>query len=331
MKKTVSLVLVVLLLATTLVGCSKPSTQENNDASNTDKKDGQYRIAFIARAQADSFAAWLANAVMDEAKKYDDIKLDVFDGQASDDTENSLIENAITNKYDAIIVQPNNGEAQRPYVEKAVKAGIITITTNSRISGIEGASSVDADPYLQAKVNADLAFKQVPENANVVVLNGPPGNFHADERRKSWQKEFFDKRPDVKIVGEEIANWNKDEAMNYMETWVQANDKIDAIISMNDNMAAGALEVVKDNPKFKDMLAYGVDGTAEAVLLIKDGKMTSTSLQSAYDLATALLSTSHKLLTGEEKQIDTDIDCPLITKDNVDQYIEMHKKSGAIK
>ena len=309
MKKTVSLVLVVLLLATTLVGCSKPSTQENNDASNTDKKDGQYRIAFIARAQADSFAAWLANAVMDEAKKYDDIKLDVFDGQASDDTENSLIENAITNKYDAIIVQPNNGEAQRPYVEKAVKAGIITITTNSRISGIEGASSVDADPYLQAKVNADLAFKQVPENANVVVLNGPPGNFHADERRKSWQKEFFDKRPDVKIVGEEIANWNKDEAMNYMETWVQANDKIDAIISMNDNMAAGALEVVKDNPKFKDMLAYGVDGTAEAVLLIKDGKMTSTSLQSAYDLATALLSTSHKLLTGEEKQIDTDIDC----------------------
>lgn len=331
MKKILSLVLVALLLATTLVGCSKPSTQENNDTSNAGKKDGKYRVAFIARAQADSFAAWLANAVMDEAKKYDDIKLDVFDGQASDDTENALIENAITNKYDAIIIQPNNGEAQRPYAEKAVKAGIITITTNARISGIEGASSVDADPYMQAKVNAELAFKQVPKNANVVVLNGPPGNFHADERRKSWQKEFFDKRPDVKIVGEEIANWNKDEAMNYMETWVQANDKIDAIISMNDNMAAGALEVVKDNPKFKDILAYGVDGTAEAVLLIKDGKMTSTSLQSAYDLATALLSTSHKLLTGEEKQIDTDIDCPLITKDNVDQYIEMHKKAGAIK
>ncbi len=97
---------------------------------------------------------------------------------------------------------------------------------------------------------------------------------------------------------------------------------------MNDNMAAGALEVVKDDPKFKDILAYGVDGTAEAVLLIKEGKMTSTSLQSAYDLAEALLSTSHKLLTGEEEQIDIDIDCPLITLDNVDEYIEMHKKAG---
>ena len=165
----------------------------------------------------------------------------------------------------------------------------------------------------------------------MVVLNGPPGNFHADERRKSWQAEFFDKRPDVKIVGEEIANWNKDEAMNAMETWVQANDKIDAIISMNDNMAAGALEAVKDKEAFAGILSYGVDGTAEACLLIKEGKMTSTSLQSAYDLASTILSTLDKLLMGQETQIDTDIDCPLITMDNVDQYIEMHKKAGAIK
>ncbi|WP_304943489.1 sugar ABC transporter substrate-binding protein, partial [Vallitalea guaymasensis] len=300
----------------------------SNEKTNDEEKP--FRVAYIARAQADSFAAWLANAVMEEADKYDNIKVDVFDGQASDDTENSLIENAITNKYDAVIIQPNNGEAQRPYAEKAVKAGIITITTNARIDGIEGASSVDADPYLQAAVNAQAAIDKVPENDNVVVLKGPPGNFHADKRYESWQKEFFEKRPDVKVVGEEIANWNKDEAMNYMETWVQANDKIDAIIAMNDNMAAGAIEVIKDNPKYKDILAYGVDGTAEAALLIKDGLMTSTCLQSAYDLAESLLDTANKLLTGEEKQIDIDIDCPLINSENVDDTIEMHKKAGAL-
>jgi len=203
-----------------------------------------HKVAYIARAQADSFAAWLANSVQDEAKKYKDISLKVFDGQANDDTENSLIENAITNKFDVIIIQPNNGESQRPYAVKVVKAGIFCITTNARIAGIAGASSVDADPYEQAAVNARLALKQIPQNAKVVVLDGPPGNFHADSRRVSWQKEFFAKRPDVKIVGEQIANWNKDEAMNKMEDWVQANPKIDAIISMNDNMAAGAIEVV---------------------------------------------------------------------------------------
>ncbi|NDL68844.1 sugar ABC transporter substrate-binding protein [Anaerotalea alkaliphila] len=337
MKKIMVIALVVALLTSIFTGCSKPEETpvvgQSTEAAGSAQGEGSekvYRVAYIARAQADAFAAWLANAVMEEAGKYDNIKLDVFDGQAADDTVNGLIENAIANKYDAIIVQPNNGEAQRPYVEKAVAAGIVTITTNARISGIEGASSVDADPYAQAAVNAQAAIEQIPQDANVVVLLGPPGNFHADARRESWQKEFFEKRPDVKIVGEEIANWNKDEAMNFMETWVQANSKIDAIIAMNDNMAAGAIEVVKGNPAFAEILAYGVDGTAEACLLIKDGLMTSTSLQSAYDLASSLLVTVDKLVTGQETQIDTDIDCPLINQDNVDQYIEMHKKAGAL-
>jgi inositol transport system substrate-binding protein len=313
MIKKLCLIIVITLIAAIPVSCRKSS--------------GAFRVAYIARAQADSFAAWLANAVKDEAAKYEDIELHVFDGQASDDTENSLIETAIVNKYDAIIIQPNNGEAQRPYAERAVKAGIITITTNARIDGIAGASSVDADPYEQAAVNARLAVKQVPENANVVVLNGPPGNFHADARRTSWQNEFFDKRPDVKIVGEDIANWNKDEAMNFMETWVQKNPQIDAVISMNDNMCAGALEVIKDNPRYEDILSYGVDGTAEACLLIQKGVMTATCMQNAYELAEKILDTTNKLLTGQENQIDTNIGCPLITKDNVDEYIEVHKRA----
>lgn len=289
-----------------------------------------YKIAFIARAQADSFAAWLANGIEEEVAKYPDLSVDIMDSQADDMKENAFIENAIANNYDLIIVQPNNGEAQRPYIENVVKAGIPVIITNPRVKGIEGASTVDADPYEQAAVNARLALKQVPENANAVVLLGPAGNMHADMRHESWKKEFFDKRPDVKIVGEQIAHWNKDEAMRFMEDWVQANDKIDVIVAMNDNMCAGALEVVKGNPKFANILSYGVDGTAEAVLLIKDGKMTATSLQNAYDLAAKNISVAHDILTGKEKQVDTDIDCPLITAENVDQYIEIHKKAGAI-
>lgn len=335
-KKLLSLILCVSLVGVVLMGCStskndttSPGTQ--TDTKGEDKTDTgakQYRVAYIARTQSDSFAAWLANEMKAAAKEYSDITLDVFDGQADDEKENAAIENAITNGYDAIIVQPNNGEAQRPYVEKIVKAGIIAITTNARISGIEGASSVDADPYKQAAVNAALAVEQVPQNGKVVVLNGPSGNFHADERRKAWKAEFFDKRPDVTIIAEDIANWNKDEAMSFMEDWITANGQIDAIISMNDNMAAGALEVVSDPSK---ILSYGVDGTAEAALLIQEGKMTSTCLQSAIDLAKLNMESVYKLLTGEEKQIDVDIDEVLITKDNAGEFVDMYKERGLIK
>ncbi|MFV0517213.1 MAG: sugar ABC transporter substrate-binding protein [Aminipila sp.] len=323
-KKVLAVLLILTLVAATFVGCGDKGDSAENGG------DKVYKVAYIARAQSDSFAAWLANEMKAAAAEYPDVKLDIFDGQADDEKENAAIENAIANGYDAIIVQPNNGEAQRPYVEQIVDAGIIAITTNARIDGIDGASSVDADPYVQAKVNAEAAIDQIPQNGRVVVLKGPSGNFHADERLKAWKEVFFAARPDVKIVGEDFANWNKDEAMQLMEDWVISQGKIDAIISMNDNMAAGALEVVKDKPEYAEILSYGVDGTAEACLLIEEGKMTSTCLQSAIDLAKLNMETVYKLLTGEETQIDTDIAAPLITKDNASEYVKIYRDRGLI-
>ena len=324
-KKILAALLILTLVAASMVGCGGQPAAENGGDEGT-----KYRVAYIARAQSDSFAAWLANEMKAAVANYDDMTLDIFDGQADDEKENAAIENAIANGYDAIIVQPNNGEAQRPYVEQIVAAGIIAITTNARIDGIEGASSVDADPYVQAQVNAELAIDQIPQDGRVVVLKGPSGNFHADERLKAWNEVFFAARPDVTIVGNDFANWNKDEAMQLMEDWVTSQGKIDAIVSMNDNMAAGALEVVKDDPNYKDILSYGVDGTAEACLLIEEGVMTATCLQSAIDLAELNIETVHKLLTGEATQIDTDIDARLITKDNASEYVEVYRERGLI-
>lgn len=331
-KKVISVLLCAAMVATMAIGCSKSDSGSSDDKKDSgDKKDG-YKVAYIARAQSDSFAAWLANELKAEFENYDDMTLEVFDGEANDEKENTMIENAISSGFDGIIIQANNGEAQLPYIQQVVDAGIPCITTNPRVE-CEGTGSIDADPYEQAKVNCDLAIDQIPENAKVVVLLGPAGNFHSTERRNAWEKEFFEKRPDVEILAEDIANWNKDEAMALMEDWVQAYGDIDAVVSMNDNMAAGAIEVVKDNDKFKDMLAYGVDGTAEACLLIKEGKMTSTGLQSAIDLAKMNAEAIHSVLTGDKKvtDINDNVPAPLITKDNVDEYIQMYKDNGQIK
>lgn len=324
---------VAALAAISLVSCGVTTGNPGSggDAGNdgSEEKD-EYRVAYIARAQADSFAAWLANEMRAEAENYEDITLEVFDGQADDAVENRMIENAITNQFDAVIIQANNAEAQRPYIEQAVDAGIVTITTNPRVEGIEGASSVDANPYDQGAVVAQYALELVPENANVVVLNGPAGNFHSTARRDAWQKEFFDKRKDVTIVAEDTANWNKDEALTLMQDWSLANPQIDAIISMNDNMATGALEAVKSKSSFEEILAFGVDGTPEAVLLIQDGAMTATSLQNARELAELNLKAVHDLLTGAEDEVNVDVGNPLITEDNAQEYIDLYREAGLI-
>jgi inositol transport system substrate-binding protein len=289
-----------------------------------------YRVAYIARSQADSFGAWLASAVNTEAEKYPNVTVDFFDGEADSGKQIAFIEKAIADKYDCIVVQPQNGEALRPYAEKVIAAGIKLISTNPAIDGIEGASTVDAEPYLQAKVNCDLAVSLIPQNADVVVLKGPAGNFHADERRAAWEAEFFAKRPDVTVLGEDFADWSKDEAAALMKGWTASGEKIDAIISMNDDMCAGALEAVSGNAAYENILAFGVDGTTEALTLIKSGKMTSTCMQNAFELAELIMDTAYKLMRGEISYINVNIGNPLVTAENVDEYIKMLSDAGAM-
>jgi inositol transport system substrate-binding protein len=291
--------------------------------------DAKYRVAYIARAQGDSFAAWLANAMLAEAKKYPDIAVTVFDGQGRNELLQTHIENAVQNKFDLTIIQSHDPEIQIGPVKEAMAKGMKFVATNPKFSD-DSIPFVDANPYQQGGENAKLAVTKVPQGARVVVLDGPAGNPHSGGRRKAWQEIFFAKRPDVKILDEQIANWNKDEGMRFMEDWIQAHGKIDAIVSMNDNMAAGAIEAVKGSGATTYPQAYGVDGTAEACLLIKDGKMTSTTLQNADELAVRVMKMTHEMLTGQAGSRAEMIQAELITADNVDQYIALHKKLGHI-
>jgi inositol transport system substrate-binding protein len=293
-------------------------------------QNAQYRVAYIARSQSDSFAAWLANSIVKQAKTYPDVSLTVFDGQSRNELMQSHIENAVTNKYNLIVIQPYDPEIQIGPVKQAMAQGMKFVATNPKFND-NSVPSVDSSPYLLGSVNAKLALTQVPKNAKVVVLLGPPGNPHSVGRREAWQKEFFDKRPDVKILDEQTANWNKDEAMRLMEDWVQAHGKIDAVVSMNDNMAAGAVEAIKGSGATTYPLVYGTDGTAEACLLIKDGKMTSTALQNADELAVRSVKMAHDILTGKPTDLHQTVGTELYTRNNVDKCIALHQSLGDIK
>ena len=347
--KKIGAMLLAAVMTVSLAACGGGGKDDSKGDSSSGSSSDKKRVCFVARASADTFAAWLTTEMKNEAKNYDNIELTCVSGEEDDNKENGLLEDCVTKNYDLVIVQSNNNGAQAPYVQQLVDAGIPVITTNptthqSDLDGsdddsvMEGTGTVDADPVAQAKVSADRAVEEVPKNANVVVLNGPSGNFHADKRREAWTEYFFDKRPDVKILYEDYANWNSDEALTLMESWVQSGTHIDAIISMNDNMAAGAIEAIRDDKEYiaedgtPSFLAYGVDGTAQGCLLIKEGLLTSTALQSAADLAKKNMEYADKVVSGEMKVTDVNdyVDAPEINKENVQKYIQMYIDNGEI-
>lgn len=340
MKRLLAVLLSTAMIAAMAVGCN--STGESGDSG-----DGKKKVCFVARASADTFASWLTSEMKKEAKNYD-FELTCVSGEADDNTENGLLEDCITKGYDLVIVQSNNNAAQAPYVQKLVDAGVPVITTNptthqSDLDGsdddsvMKGTGTVDADPVEQAAVGAKRAVEEVPQNANVVVLRGPLGNYHAEKRREAWDTYFFKERPDVKLLYEDYANWNSDEALTLMENWVQSGTHIDAIISMNDNMAAGAIEAIRNDKDYvvngkANFLAYGVDGTAQGCLLIKEGLLTCTALQSAADIAKLNMEYADKVLKGEMKvtEVNDYVEAPEINSENVEEYIKIYVENGEI-
>lgn len=365
--RKISAVLLSMAMAVSMAGCSSgggnaadtgaaAESTEGAESTGGAEEEGAsaaskdtYRVCFVARASADTFAAWLTSEMKAAAAGYDNIELTCVSGEADDNTENGLLEDCITKEYDLVIVQSNNNAAQAPYVQQLTDAGIPVITTNPTThqddldgsgdnSVLAGTGTVDADPVAQAQVGAERAVSEVPENANVVVLRGPSGNFHAEKRREAWDTYFFSQRDDVTILYEDYANWNSDEALTLMEAWIQSGTHVDAIISMNDNMAAGAIEAIRQNPDYvnadgtTNFLAYGVDGTAQGCLLIKEGMLTCTALQSASDLAKKNMEYASKVLSGEMAVTDVNdyVDAPEINADNVDEYIQIYVDNGEI-
>ena len=134
------------------------------------------------------------------------------------------------------------------------------------------------------------------------------------------------------MLDELDASFNKDEAMNAMDDWLQKYDNIDGVICQSDGMALGAIESYKSNNKdISDVQFYGIDGLADGCLSIEAGELTATVLQDANAMADKAIEMVNGLLDGsiEGNPIES-IDAEVITKDNVEDMIASHKENGLI-
>ncbi|MDD3142442.1 MAG: sugar ABC transporter substrate-binding protein [Lachnospiraceae bacterium] len=328
MKKFMAL-LVAMIMVFSLAACGSSS----KSASKTGEKSGKYKVLFVCRNRADGFAARLANSFQDYYdKNYSDkFSFDIQDAQADSDKENQIIEQAVVAGYDCIIVQPNDSDSQTPYVKSAVEAGVKVITTNAGIRDIDGASWIDADPYKQGQAIAELAVKNAPENARVVIMSCNPGNLHTESRLKAFHDIFIKQRGDCEILAEKICTQSDSATfMQTMEDWVQSYGKIDVCLCIGDDLAKACYEVVKDDTTYTNTQYYAVDANPDALLRIKLGQQTATVMQDTSELAQKNLDGAYKLITGKEKVIEDTIETILITKDNVDKYIKYYVEQGAL-
>ena len=335
-KKSLALALgAVLVTGTALTGCGSTSGITESAATDESGIEGEtYKVTYIASSMSDAFGAWLANTTVEIAEeKYPNLKITVVDQQNDTTKGPELLENALNSGVDGIIYHKTGDADTSNYLKEAKEDGIPVVQVNLPVDNDEDASSVLCDEYQLGYLIGQTAAEELPENANVVILNGYPGHNPTINRREGFEDGLFKTRTDVTLLDEQTANWSKDEAMQKMDDWLQVYDRIDGVLAENDSMALGAYESAKANGYDLDTIKfYGVDGLADACLAIKAGEETASALQDANTMAELALDILvQNLENGSVECVHKEFAPTLINAENVDEWIEVHKENGLIK
>ncbi|PYE84836.1 D-ribose ABC transporter substrate-binding protein [Pseudoroseicyclus aestuarii] len=238
-------------------------------------------------------------------------------------TESNLIDTAITNQSAAIILDPANADGSIGAVRKAVDAGIPVIIVNAEIneSGLAQAQLVSNNAQ-GAALGAVQWTQEMGDGGQYVELFGAPSDNNAQTRSNGYET-VLSQYPQFEKVAEEVANWDRTQGYNKMQSMLQANPDISGVISGNDEMALGAIAALKEAGQLDGVVVGGFDGSSDAVDSVRAGEMAYTVLQPVAIFAEEAVRQADSVIRTGETGVDAEkqlFDCLLITADNVDQY-----------
>ena len=335
-KKLLSGLLTAAMIGTMMMGCSsseEASTEGDASAETTQAAEetteetaeeaevlpgGGSNIIYVITPSV-SNPAFKTEADTATAKAEElgyEVKAASHDDDPTKQTE--LFDNAIADKAAAIICDNAGADATVEAVRKAREAGIPTFLIDREINE-EGVaiSQIVANNYQGAKAIAEKWVEAMGEKGKYAELLGKESDTNAGVRSSAFH-EVIDQYPDLEMVAQQTANWEKTEAYEKMEAIIQANPDLDGVICGNDTMLEGVCAALAAHDMTLPVI--GVDGSDEAAALIKSGQATGTALQQFALIAEMAVEQADQYLkegtTGqEEKQL---VDCIAITADNVD-------------
>ena len=288
-------------------------------ASAADLKIGVTMSAFD-----DTFLTYLREDMDKQAKSYpkgDGVQLQFEDARADVVKQLSQVENFISQKVDAIIVNPVDTASTANIIKAATAAKIPLVFVNRRPDSptlAPGVAAVVSDDVEAGKLQMQYIADKLGGKGNIVILLGDLANNSTTNRTKGV-KEVLTKYPGIKIEQEQTGIWLRDKGMTLVNDWLTQGRDFDAVLANNDEMAIGASMALKSAGK-KGVLIAGVDGTPDGLNAITKGDMTVSAFQDAKGQADKSVETARKMAKNEPIEQNVVIPFQLITPDNVKDF-----------
>ena len=272
-------------------------------------------IGVVMNNLSTEYTANLAEAIESYANGLG-VKIIMNDGMGSADKQTSQIETLIAQKVDAVILQPIEADAMSPSVKKLQAAGVPIVNVNS-ITTAQPDAYVGSRDEEAGSIAISYLAKKLNGTGNIVMMHGHPGQ-SAEVQRTDGAKEELKKHPNLKLIAEQTAEWNRNQAMNLMQNWLSAHQgKIAGVFAQNDEMAMGALKALENAGLAKKIPVVGVDGIKDAIAAVAKGRLDATILQDAKGQGQSSVDIALKIINKEKHDANVYVPFTLITKENV--------------
>ncbi|MGB9587376.1 MAG: substrate-binding domain-containing protein [Armatimonadota bacterium] len=317
MKRAISL-LAALTVVLTFVGCS-------NRVRNT-REGAKLEVGLVSPALVSTFHVTLVEGAKEEAKELGWLLRSVApDKESNFASQVSMIEDLIQSKVRAISICAIDDKAIVGAVRKANAAGIPIFIHNSlteipggKVTAYIGYDQREGGRKCGEKAVQLLTQKYGKPKGQVAIIQGLPG-FHTRERSGGF-KEALAKYPEIKIVADQAADWERDKAVTVAENMLQANGKIDLFFGCSDAMAQGAAAAAR--LAGKKVFTIGLDGNPDAILDVSNGKLTATLAVYPREMGQTVIKTMKDVLDG--KQVPKFVKTPttIIDKSNCKEFLK---------
>jgi ABC-type sugar transport system substrate-binding protein len=225
-------------------------------------------------------------------------KLVIVDAKNSDAQQISDISNLLKQSIDALIVNPTNTETVTPGIELANNQNVPIITVDRKAAGGQIICHIESDNIEGGKMAARAVARYLKGKGNIIEIEGIPGTSAAHERGLGFINTIRG-YPGLKVVGREVANFDRQEARERMRKLIMANTEFDAVFAHNDNMILGVIEALEDTRSITPKVLIGFDAIQEAVSAVQSGKLTATIAQQPRMMGKLAVQSAIRFLRGE--------------------------------
>lgn len=206
------------------------------------------------------------------------------------------ISDMISDKVDAILINPVSDTALDPIIEEAAKQGIVVVAFDQPVTA-PSAYKICMDYVQIGAIHAQWMADTLGGKGNVVVNRGVSG-FPADKLLYKGTRDVLDKYPNIKIVSEVYGKWDNAVSQQELTKALTAHPDVDGVL--NQYGTFGALQAfIQTKHPFVPMTGQGENGWRVAMLQDKDKGLKGVSAGDPSVIGAYAVKVTYEILEGK--------------------------------